>query len=307
MKRSVWLPSRKRLERVGQWVPIAELLARADRLPDAPPGRVSLIEHDFACTPNAISEAALGRHADRGDAAHASWLRADPVHLGADQSALRLMAFGDLGLDLPAAQDFAAVLKPLFGDVGYEFDVAAPDRWYLRLLPGSEVPKFSPPEQVLGDRLDPHLPGGTTGLRWQRLMTEAQMSLHAHRRNADRLARGLLPINSLWFWGGGRLPNRVVTTVLRVVSDDIVVTGLARHAGLAHESDVSRALSAEGSAHDLFDFRSAFADPALAESILGRLATWRQTPLRIAIDSGERFLLKPWHRWRFWRKRTIDA
>jgi len=307
MKRSVWLPTRKRLERVGQWAAIAELLSRADRLPEASAGRVALIEHDFVLTPNEISEAALGRHADRGDAAHASWLRADPVHLGADQSALRLMAFGDLGLDLPAAQDFAAVLKPLFGDVGYEFDVAAPDRWYLRLLPGSEVPKFSPPELVLGDRLDPHLPSGATGLRWQRLMTEAQMSLHAHRRNADRLARGLLPINSLWFWGGGRLPNRVVTSVKRIVTDDIVVTGLATHAGLARESEVSSALTTTASAHDLFDFRSAFADPALAESIALHLQSWRAAPMQVALESGERFLLKPWHRWRFWRKRHVAA
>ncbi len=306
---SLWLPSPRRLARVGQLESLLGTLARAERLPDAPAGLRSLVNDEFACVPAAFSEAALSRLADVGDAAHSSWLRADPVHLAADHSALRLHAFGDMGLDRAQAEDFAAVLKPLFGDLGYELSVAAPDRWYLKLASGSEVPEFSPPEQVLGDRLDDHMPGGSQGLRWQRLLTEAQMSLHAHRLNRVRASQGQLAINSLWFWGGGRLPNRVSTSITRISSDDVVLAGLGKHLGRAAVADLLAALKAPGTDHDLFDLRAAFADPELRPILASAMADWLsgRVPVRIAFESGQRFLLKPWHRLRFWRKPLVLA
>ncbi|AVP98375.1 phosphoglycerate mutase [Ahniella affigens] len=301
---TVWLPSPKRLQRIGVWPELASLLARGDRLADAAEGLPALVAQSFALTPNRLSEAALSRLADCGDAAHGNWLRADPVSLGADQSSLRLMAFNGLNLDHAAAEDLAAVLKPLFGDIGYELSVVTPERWYLRLADGSEIPEFSPPERVLGDRLDAHLPTGTSGLRWQRLLTEAQMSLHAHRLNQRRMQHGQMPINSLWFWGGGRLPNRVQTTVARVHSADPVLQGLSRHAARAFHADLAEALQAPRTAHDLFDLRAAFADPGLRATLLSALQSWLQSnvPVQIAFESGERLLVKPWHRIRFWRK-----
>lgn len=301
---TVWLPSPKRLQRIGIWPTLSVLLARADRLPDAGEGLHALIQDTFSLTPNLLSEAALSRLADCGDAAHGNWLRADPVHLGADQTSLRMMAYSGLDLDHASAEDLAAVLKPLFGDIGYELTVVAPERWYLRLADGSEIPTFSPPERVLGDRLDPHLPSGSSGLRWQRLLTEVQMSLHAHRLNERRQQQGRMPINSLWFWGGGRLPNRVQTTVSRLHSSDPVVKGLARHVERAFQADLAEALQAPRSAHDLFDLRSAFAEPELRETLLSALQSWLQgsVPVQIAFESGQRLLSKRWHRLRFWRK-----
>ncbi|MBK8283374.1 MAG: phosphoglycerate mutase [Ahniella sp.] len=304
---SLWLPSPKRLARVGQLESLLGTLARADRLPDAPAGLRALVSDEFVCVPGAFSEAALSRLADVGDAAHSSWLRADPVHLAADHSALRLHAYGDMGLDRAQAEDLAAVLKPLFGDLGYELSVAAPERWYLRLASGSEVPEFSPPEQVLGDRFDAHMPGGSQGLRWQRLMTEAQMSLHAHGLNRVRASQGQVPINSLWFWGGGRLPNKVTTSITRISSDDSVLAGLGKYLGRAWMADLVAALKAPGTDHDLFDLRAAFADPLLRPVLASALEQWMggRVPVRVAFESGQRFLLKPWHRIRFWRKPPV--
>lgn len=306
---SVWLPSPRRLARIGQWPGIAAALARADRLPDAPAGSAALVADAFACTPSKLGEAALARLADAGDAGGENWLRADPVHLGADHSTLRLLAHGDLAVEAGEAEDFAAVLKPLFGDFGYELTVAAPERWYLKLARGAEVPVFSAPEQVLGDRLDGHMPGGPSGLRWQRLMTEAQMLLHDHRRNTERMRRGQRAINSLWFWGGGRLPDKVVTTVTRIATTDVVLTGLGKHLARPVVADLVALLKAPGSGHDLFDLRAAFADPELRPILMASLAGWLRgpVPVRIAFESGERFLAKPWHRLRFWRKPPVLA
>src|SRR2546430_884920 len=40
-------------------------------------------------------------------------------------------------------------------------------------------------------------------MRFHALMNEAQMLLHEHPVNAEREARGLPALNSIWFWGGG--------------------------------------------------------------------------------------------------------
>ena len=37
-------------------------------------------------------------------------------------------------------------------------------------------------------------------------MNEAQMILHTHPVNAEREARGMPAVNSVWLWGGGTLP-----------------------------------------------------------------------------------------------------
>lgn len=301
---SVWLPTRTRLARVGAFEPLARVLVKADRQADATPGLRALIEHDFKLLPGAISEAALSRLADVGDAGFDNWLRADPVHLGADAVCLRLLAHADLGLDRAGAEDLSAALKPLFGDLGYELSVAAPERWYLRLHSGTEVPAFPAPEQVLGDRLDAHLPTGPLGLRWQRLLTESQMSLHQHRLNLRRLEAGQLPINSVWFWGGGRLPNRIDSRIERVTTIDPVLGGLARHGQRTLVADFLHAIAGAEEADTLLDLRAAFAEPAMRQSVLDALllALKRVDLARVAFESGERFVLKRWHRFRFWRR-----
>ena len=38
------------------------------------------------------------------------------------------------------------------------------------------------------------------------LLNEVQVLLHQHPLNAARQTRGLPPVNSVWFWGAGRLP-----------------------------------------------------------------------------------------------------
>jgi hypothetical protein len=41
---------------------------------------------------------------------------------------------------------------------------------------------------------------------WRHAINEAQMVLHAHPVNQARQAAGQPVVNSLWPWGGGRLP-----------------------------------------------------------------------------------------------------
>src|SRR3546814_5998711 len=46
------------------------------------------------------------------------------------------------------------------------------------------------------------LPAGNDGRRWRAVLNEAQIVLHNHPVNAERVRSGRMPVNSLWFHGG---------------------------------------------------------------------------------------------------------
>ena len=59
-----------------------------------------------------------------------------------------------------------------------------------------------------------------------------QVTLHNHPRNAQRVASGLPPINSLWFWGAGSYPAHVATAHAAVHTDDVLLRSLATAAAV---------------------------------------------------------------------------
>jgi hypothetical protein len=163
------------------------------------------------------------------------------------------------------------------------------------------LPEFAAPEQALGEDLYEHLPQGHDGRRWRALFNEVQVILHQHPVNAERRARGLPPVNSLWLWGGGPLPQRVTTRLSGVIGDDLLLSALAKRAGIPIQScDVASVNAARpGWVIDLQDQN--------AEEIA---ATWwpslqslaKRQSLKLSFASGEQWLHRPWHRLRFWRR-----
>ncbi|WP_206860715.1 phosphoglycerate mutase [Lysobacter changpingensis] len=251
--------------------------------------------------------AAAARQRDAGDAVGSAWLRADPAYVRPDINGARLLSYGQaLGL---TAQDAAALLKPLkplFGDAGFPIDAPVPSRWYLRLPAGAKLPAFTAPEQALGADLFDELPQGPEGRRWRALLSEAQIVLHNHPLNAQRAATGLAPVNSLWFWGAGALPDRVQSHYARIASDDETLTALAVLAGVnvAPKPDAWNGRVEAGS--DLFDLRDA-RDLALLERdwfapLLEAVADGALKQLRFEFDDGARYDLARSQRWRFWRR-----
>jgi hypothetical protein len=71
------------------------------------------------------------------------------------------------------------------------------------------------------------LPEGEDRLAWHRIFNEVQMLLHAHPVNEDREQRGALPINSLWFSGGGTLPE-ACTSFQVVMGSSALAHGLSK-------------------------------------------------------------------------------
>lgn len=292
-----WLPNLQRFEPSH---PMRQWLQRADRLDDGALGYLGGLASYFRC-PKGIPAAALTREHLVGDATDASWLSADPAWVQPDLNGVRLLACGQMQLSMDEAQSLAKLLKPVFGDAGMILEISSPDRWHVRLPTQAPLPDFAAPEQALGEDLFEHLPQGPEGRRWRALLNEVQVLLHQHPVNAERRARGLPPVNSVWLWGGGALPQRVMTTLAGVVGDDVLLLGLARRAAIPVQSrnEASIRAATPGWLIDLQD-----------QAVSDITDTWwpllqgmaKKQALMLTFASGERWLHRPWHRLRVWRR-----
>lgn len=174
--------------------------------------------------------APLGRLIDGAERPHGYWMRADPVHLAAGRDGVRLVDASSLAMTQHDAIIFAATLEGLFKEYGWKLEVPQPERWYVRL---PEKPAITTVEVdfVSGRNIQTCLPAGPDSSQWLRITNEIQMSLHACEMNREREARGDLPVNGLWFWGAGCLPDILPRTWSRLYSDDPVAQGLAMLSG----------------------------------------------------------------------------
>ena len=293
----LWLPMLAHFEPEH---PLRDWLARADRWADGSTGYLGGLGDYFEGIPARVPAAAITREFLAGDADDAVWLSADPAWVQPDMNGVRLLACGQMQLHMEEAQALAAPLRPVFDEAGMQLELSTPDRWHLKLPANTPLPDFAAPEQALGEDLAQHLPQGSEGRRWRVLLNEIQVLLHQHPLNAERRARGLAPINSLWLWGGGSLPGRLKSPLLGVISDDLLLRALAAHAGAAQQTRVPETVGAAtpGWLIDLQDLpASEIASPwwSTLQPLLGS----ESTVLHFA--SGERWRRKPWHRWRVWR------
>ena len=304
------LPERSRLAEQRLPPQLAQWLARADRATVSGSQRSRF----FDVLPRGWPVAAATRQREAGDAAHAAWLRADPVFVQPDMNGARLMACGSaLSLTAEDAAALLPALKPLFGDTGFPIDAATPSHWYLRLPLGAKLPTFTSPDDALGADVFDLLPAGNEGRRWRALLSEAQVLLHNHPRNAQRIAQGRAPINSLWFCGAGPVPDHVRCDFTEVCSDDEAVQAFALLAGVTISPLPARWSTGEGGGHHAFDLRHArdlaalHADwfaPLMADIQTGKLAS-----AILDFADGARYTLHARQRWRFWRRAVsvVDA
>ncbi|MHB1215800.1 MAG: hypothetical protein ACYCY9_12520 [Thiobacillus sp.] len=142
--------------------------------------------------------------ADGGMAGHAYWLRADPVHLQVMRDHIVLTDGATLDVSAEEAAALAAAIREHFG-ADLSPQPLHPQHWYLKL---PETPRLTttPLPVAVGRDIEPLQPHGDDAIRFRTLLNELQMLLHDHPVNRAREARGDLPVNSLWLWGGGVLP-----------------------------------------------------------------------------------------------------
>lgn len=310
MRLTLLLADRKRS---GPSATFARWLRFGSQLPSSTSGADDALRQCFEFLGTHIPTAALTHSLD-AQATHvatdqqSTWVRADPAYVMADGLTLRLAACGEMDLSINENVQLAQTLKPLFGDFGLVLDTQCRNRWYVKCSSETRLPEFSPPGDALGDDLARHLPRGYDSVRWRALLNEVQIALHQHAVNAQRVQRGLVPVNSVWFFGAGRLPEWVRSTFSRVYSAEGVVCALANIAGIASNALPESFATMASSQVDecLLDLREQFFSPDFERCWLAQidtaLAIRKVQSVHLLFASGERYRVTRWHRWRVWRR-----
>jgi len=256
--------------------------------------------------------AAVSRIADMGVIDNDWWIRADPVYLEARRDSLILHSWP--GLSKEESDRLVAELNESLALDGWLLKAPAPERWYLKPL-SSAAMTTTPLNEANGRNIHPILPQGPDQSAWHSRLTEFQILLHTSSVNAEREARGALPANSVWFWGGGQLPRVPSGGWEAVYAQDPLVLGLARLAGVpakplpAGSAQLMEGLgsgphlmvfepSSTTAARDLGKFSDNWLEPLVGAVHRGRIAR-----LAITTDHGPEFHYLRNHRWRFWRRR----
>lgn len=160
------------------------------------------------------------------------WLCAAPAHLALQGNRLVLYPEPELGAD--EAVRFCAGLNEHFAGQGLQFFAPHPRRWYVRLAGPVDI-ETVPLSLAAGRSIGDLLPGGGDATRWRQVFNEVQMLLFAHPLNAEREARGMPAVNSVWLWGGGCVPAVPPPPPYdSVMSDDVLAAMFAAAAGIPY-------------------------------------------------------------------------
>lgn len=267
--------------------------------------------------------AAVTRMLDMGVIDSDWWLRADPVHLSFDRDRLILADAQKLEITPEQAARLVAEIMEVFSTDGWLLKAPHPARWYLK---PKRAPQLitSPLSQVVGRDIRGFLPRGPDEKPWQTIMNEIQILLHSSTVNVEREKEGKLPVNSLWFWGSGRLPRITPVTWTSVWSNEPVSLSLAKLSGTPATglpegyADWRRQAEATGDhlmvldeAHDA----TLYADVPRWQEALGKLETNWMEPLwrdlkagaleraTFITDAGRSFTLSSGQARRWWRRR----
>jgi len=168
--------------------------------------------------------------ADGGAPDRHFWMRADPVHLTLARDYLSLSDGARIDVSREEAEALVETLNRHFGSDMTLYPVK-PARWYARLDRAPDARTTAPSAAGTGTIAE-HLPRGPEAMRLHALMNEAQMLLHEHPVNAEREARGVPAVNSIWLWGGGTFAPGKASSLTAVVGNDLLAHGLALSAGL---------------------------------------------------------------------------
>jgi len=209
-----------------------------------------------------------------------------PVYLHPRREELVLMTGEEFEPDEAEAESLIALLAGHFPD--WRIERTADAMWFIIMDQEPEL-DTTPLQHVLGENIDPHLPRGADGMKWHGILNEVQMVLFEAEVNQRREAEGRPPVNSLWVWGGGRLPEIQAPRWRRVVSNDPVALGLARCAGLEARAIKQAPAVEAGPAADIAapDTLWVYSRPGGAAAPEPVLSAGQWASLKVALRSGD--------------------
>jgi hypothetical protein len=281
---------------------LERLLARSGRRAGPAGYAETLFELFGVARPPAadLPTAAVCYLADSGQRPDGYLLHADPVHLVPDQDRVLLFAVPPESITAATSHAYVQAFNAHFAADGLELVAPQAARWYLKPATPPQL-RTTPLPQVAGRNIDPYLPRGPDAAPWRQLLNEVQMLFHPLAAEADRP----LPINGLWFSGGGVLPDAPARALQLRGDRDPLLRGLGVLASPAVGSEpldcqVNLKLLASCLAGD-----AAGRDQALLalERALPQLLQQGQGRLALYPCNGTVFHWRRLDRWRLWRRR----
>lgn len=206
------------------------LLARGRRTQHDPADLARWLAREFGLGGESLPAGALTALSGGLEPGEDSWLRADPVHLRLQRDDMILIPAAGFDLTQAETEALAESVNRHFA-ASFSVHVVSPGAWALRAKTDATIEGRAPLD-LAGLDVNANLPTGTGAARWHATLNEVQMLLHEHAVNENRQ----VPLNSLWFWGAGRLPQKAEGPWQSVTADDPVALGLAKLAAMRHRA-----------------------------------------------------------------------
>lgn len=133
---------------------------------------------------------------------------------------------------------------------------------------GEMAGNYTPPHDILEQSIAGHLPTGSGSEQLLALMKKSYELLVSHPVNIARVARGLRPANSLWFWGQGKKPALPLFQDLFGLKGGVIsAVDLIRGIGLCAGMRVINVPGITGNLHTNFAGKARAAVAALREGL----------------------------------------
>jgi hypothetical protein len=155
------------------------------------------------------------------------WLRTDPVTMWADMARVFMTSYGFADLNPFERNEIENCIRSVLQEEGIELRGDHPERWCIALDKPLDF-EFTPLDHALGMDVAEALPEHPEARYWRRILNEIQVALHHCPVNEKRRLSGKQEINSVWFWGGGFIPDAAPHDLFDTVySNHPVTRGLA--------------------------------------------------------------------------------
>lgn len=161
------------------------------------------------------------------------WLRADPVHLRIEQNHIMLADSQVFHISKDEALQLTNEINRHLSNENLVLLPLNPYRWYIRLTQAPQI-HTQTIDTATCKNINRLLPTGKDNVTWHKMFNEIQMLLHEHPLNQARTARNELPINSVWFWGGGFMPQTVRSSYTHIWSNEPFSQALANISNTSH-------------------------------------------------------------------------
>ncbi len=153
------------------------------------------------------------------------FLYADPVYLSLQRDTFFLEKKLTDDFTQNEIEDLCDALNKAFKSDTQKFVLNHEGRLFIELTRRPQI-KTTSIVHIKPQSINLFMPQGEEAMSWHAFMNEIQMFLFDHPINHERSKRGVLSANSIWFSGGGLLPQEILNPYAAIFSNAVFLKKL---------------------------------------------------------------------------------